>query len=644
MKFLKRMVMSFLLFIVVAYPFKQFAFLMPGVTELRPENVFPPVLGILFGIPGAIGCALGNVVGDLMDGTRIYTLCFGFIANFLYSYIAYKLWYTFPEKDGAIALPKIFTFDAVLKFLVIIFIDSLFIAIMIMLLCEDIGVAPAADTGLLLFYGNFDFAAVLGIPVLSVAGNLWDGFEIPKRGADNDRLKTANKISSIIIPFVVLEIGIGYFITSKFGSGVIHSGIARLLMYVVMILLFIYALRPRTAEVVDRKQKNVIFSLKARTTVVFQAIGLVIIVLTGILAYHLSHKNAALTRLELWNDVLFVVNVAFNVVFAVILAALYFIERLVTDPIEILSEMVERFSKNDHLNTEENNKIRETCRTIESKDEIQALAMGFDNMVGEVEDYVRNLRDITAEKEKTRAELELAKNIQAGALPKEFPPFEGHDEIELYASMTPAREVGGDFYDFYYIDDDHFALTIADVSGKGVPAALFMMVSKVLLKNMAMRMLSPGEILTAANHQLCENNAAEMFVTVWLGIYEISSGRLVCANAGHEFPAIKRADGSFELYHDKHSFVLAGMDGMKYKEYELVLGKGDIVFVYTDGVAEATDTENELFGTGRMLDALNAAAGTEPREIIEEVNKSIDRFVKDAPQFDDITMLAMKVK
>ena len=204
--------------------------------------------------------------------------------------------------------------------------------------------------------------------------------------------------------------------------------------------------------------------------------------------------------------------------------------------------------------------------------------------------------------------------------------------------------MGGDFYDFFLVDENHLAMVIADVSGKGVPAALFMVIAKTLLKNCTQTGLSPHEVLEKVNNQLCENNDAEMFVTVWLGLLEISSGRLTCANAGHEYPVLRRNGGDFELIKDKHGFVLAGMEGSRYREYEIVLEKGDQLYVYTDGVPEATDASEELYGAQRMLAALNQNAGSAPEETLKRVKQDIERFVGEAPQFDDITMLSIEIR
>ena len=229
-------------------------------------------------------------------------------------------------------------------------------------------------------------------------------------------------------------------------------------------------------------------------------------------------------------------------------------------------------------------------------------------------------------------------------LPSIFPAFPERPEFDIHASMDPAKEVGGDFYDFFMIDDDHLAMVIADVSGKGVPAALFMMSSKILINDHALMGGSPAEILERVNKQVCANNDAHMFVTVWLGILEISTGKLTTASAGHEYPIIN-VSGKYELLKDKHGLAVGAFGMSKYKNTEIQLKKGDSIFVYTDGVAEATNANNELFGTDRTVEALNAIPkDASQKEILAGVRTAVDAFVKDAPQFDDLTMVGLKYK
>ncbi len=240
-------------------------------------------------------------------------------------------------------------------------------------------------------------------------------------------------------------------------------------------------------------------------------------------------------------------------------------------------------------------------------------------------------------------DLTLASAIQEAALPRRFPPFPGRNEFDIHASMNPAKEVGGDFYDFFLIDDDHLAMVVADVSGKGIPAALFMMVSKTMIKNRALTGdISPSKVFESVNEQLCEGNQLEMFVTAWLGILTISTGHLVYTNAGHEYPALKRANGGFEIVKEKHSPPLATINDISFAEGEITLEKGDVIFMYTDGVTEATNSENELFGLDRMTEALNSDNTASCEAIDGNVANAIDCFVLEAPQFDDITMLCMR--
>lgn len=278
---------------------------------------------------------------------------------------------------------------------------------------------------------------------------------------------------------------------------------------------------------------------------------------------------------------------------------------------------------------------------IQTGDEVENLCESIKKMEQDIRTYIHNLTAVTAEKERIGAELDVAKQIQASMLPSIFPAFPERPELDIYATMTPAKEVGGDFYDFFLIDDDHLAMVMADVSGKGVPAALFMVIAKTLIKNVAQAGLPPKSVLEKVNKQLCVGNDAEMFVTVWIGILEISTGKLICANAGHEYPVLKRADGGYELLRDKHGFVLAGMEHSRYAEYELLLQPGDRIFLYTDGVPEATNTDNELYGNDRMLAALNRTEMGDCKQLLSIIKEDIDAFVGQAPQFDDITMLSL---
>lgn len=327
--------------------------------------------------------------------------------------------------------------------------------------------------------------------------------------------------------------------------------------------------------------------------------------------------------------------IGFLLLFIAISVAILFVVRKfalgITQPIYSLKRDAEEISSGnlDHV------------VEIYGNDEISDLAVSFNNMAVSLKDYIKNLTLVTAEKERIGAELNVATQIQADMLPRIFPPFPEKKEFDLYATMAPAKEVGGDFYDFYLLDDDHLCMVMADVSGKGVPAALFMVIAKTLIKNRAQLGGSPSEILAYANEQLCEGNDAELFVTVWIAILEISTGKGVAANAGHENPVIKRAGGDYEFVKYRHSPPVAILEEAEFEEHEFELHPGDRLFIYTDGVPEATSASDELFGEDRMLTALNENKEEPVERVLENMKKSIDEFVGEAPQFDDITMLTL---
>ena len=305
-------------------------------------------------------------------------------------------------------------------------------------------------------------------------------------------------------------------------------------------------------------------------------------------------------------------------------------------PVRTITEEARRFAVENTRNE------AGSLTALSSIRELDLLASSIDSMEGDTLRYMENLTRAAAYRERISTELSLAERIQEGMLPHTFPPFPDRKEFSLFASMTAAKTVGGDFYDFFLVDDDHLALVMADVSGKGIPGALFMMVAKSLLKNRLLGGDSPAEALSNVNEQLCASNEAEMFVTVWLAVLEISTGKGMAANAGHEHPALKKAGGRYELVQYRHSPVVGMMEGIRYKEHAFELQPGDSLFVYTDGVPEATTTDEVLFGTDRMLDALNMEAGAGPQETLENVMDGIRAFVGDAEQFDDITMLCLK--
>lgn len=314
----------------------------------------------------------------------------------------------------------------------------------------------------------------------------------------------------------------------------------------------------------------------------------------------------------------------------------YFSKREVMEPILQLTKATSNVV--DQLKNDEELKPLK----IRTNDEIEDLAHSFEDMEKNLRKYIKENDEITTERERIKTELNLAANIQSDMLIKYFPPFPNRKDFNIYASMNPAKEVGGDFYDFFLIDESHLALVIADVSGKGIPASLFMMRSMLMIESLTTQTRSPAQILGTLNSMISENNASKMFVTVWLAILDLQTGKLIAANAGHEYPIIKKPGEKFELYKDKHCFIVGGKKKMTYKEYEMDLEPGTVIFVYTDGVPEAKNAENKMYGLDATVDALNKEVDADVETLVKNVQDSVSDFVKDAEQFDDLTALCIE--
>ena len=326
--------------------------------------------------------------------------------------------------------------------------------------------------------------------------------------------------------------------------------------------------------------------------------------------------------------VLLLITFAAAIAAAVLIA--YLLSKQIVKPIQKLTEEVQAVEGNN----------LDFHWDMDTKDETQVLAASFESLTERMKTYISDLQNITAERERMETEMYIATDIQSSMLPNRFPAFPDRNEFDIYAYMHPAREVGGDFYDFFLIDEDHLGLVIADVSGKGVPAALLMMATKIMIKASLVNGRTPDRALAEANVAVLQNNRG-MFVTVWVGILELSTGNLIAANAGHEYPVLKRAGGAYELIKDTHSFIVGGMEDIKYKNYEWKLEPGDKLFLYTDGVPEAVDTDVQMFGTDRLLAVLNEDPDASPQDTIDNMCRALDEFVGEAEQFDDITMLSV---
>ena len=338
-------------------------------------------------------------------------------------------------------------------------------------------------------------------------------------------------------------------------------------------------------------------------------------------------RNTYVLHVILWT---LTAIVLFIIVYSVIL------RRGIIKPIKTLTKEAERFAKTNLPSGEPIN--------IRQKDEVGILARAVEKMETDIARYTENLTVITAEKERVNTELSVATRIQANMLPSIFPAFPNRKEFDIFATMNPAKEVGGDFYDFFMVDERHLAIVMADVSGKGVPAALIMVIGTTLIKDHTWPGKDLGSVFDEVNELLCESNSEGLFITAFEGVLDLVSGEFRFVNAGHEIPYICKKNGKFEPYKIRAGFVLAGMEGMRYKCGEMQLEAGDKIFQYTDGITEAANVRMELYGMDRLTAVLGENSDLPPGELLPAVKRDIDNFVGEAPQFDDITMLCLEYR
>ena len=559
-----------LIFFILGYPCREL-FKISDTTEVRIVAALPLLFGISFGFFGVLGCAIANLVADILSGYDAIIFIPGFFIQIIYGYVPAIIWNNLRKNDN-----NKFKLDKVYKsaqYMLIVTLDSListFLVVSVVKLRYDEQLFSMLSANI--FFNQFTTMVIIGIPYLICASLI----------CQYNRRKKQNRPSNFIFSFSLNEKFILFFLVSS----------------------------------------------------------IVISVAIGIASFPGIALRYGENNLHLWNYVYFYIGGLLNICIWVSLGFLYYMERTVTRPIESMSEIAKTFVQETDIYERINNILQKCQRYIYFTSEVGELARSYKEMASELNDYVKNLTEATAKQQKIHTELSIATSIQRAALSKPI-EVEGFDN---YAIMRPALEVGGDFYDNFFIDDEHLALLIADVSGKGVPAALFMMVSKIVLKHNLQHGLSPAETLNSANNELAERNVHDMFVTCICGILNIKTGKLVYANAGHEKPFIKHKDGEFKIADVKSGFVLAGMPGYKYQNFEVQLQPGDTIFTYTDGIPEATNEKDEAFGMMRLQKVLNQAKDDSVRLMCRKVRMAIKEFAGKAPQFDDITMLSFKMK
>ncbi len=565
--------LNLIMFILLTAPFKLWASA-SELTQMRPAAALTPVLGMIFGWPAALGCAVGNLVCDLTAGYELWYTVINSLLQLPYAMSAYFLWKKLNRERGG----KEFKLDSVAR---------------ILKFC--------------LLLGFNAFLTVIFTSVLNHAYN--------------------------VVDFISFD---NFFIfVNSFDSG---------LLFGAPLLILGHLLQMRIENMKNgKKDRAVRFTMNERMILNTLVTGFCICILVGAAVY-LTDKFDSGSGIGIWGRIYLFETLAMNIYFALSIGFMCFTEQKISRPIEELAQIAGSYYAGQATDAQRREMI-DVCE-VYAKDstEVGELARSYISMSRDLERYIENLRNVMAEKERINAELTLASDIQAHMLPCIFPPFPERSEFSLYATMNPAKEVGGDFYDFFLLGEDRLAVIVADVSGKGVPAALFMVITKTLIKNYAQTGAEPAEVFTTVNRILCDSNDAGLFVTAWMGVLEISSGTITYVNAGHNPPLLKKADGEFEYLKERTGFVLAGMENTKYRQNTFVVTRGDRLFLYTDGVTETTDTQQQLYGEDRLRGFLNIHSSYDTEEMLKKLRIELREFAGSSPQFDDITMLLLDFK
>lgn len=564
---------NFVFFILLTLPFKLWV-AASEITQMRPAAALTPVLGMVFGWPAAIGCALGNFVCDKLSRYELLYAVLDSLLQAVYAMAAYFLRGRI-DRNRSSAEFRLDSVAHVLQFSAVLAANAVLTVICSGILNTGFRIASlfSADN-LYLLINSFDAGLLFGAPILILGNFLHARLENMKAGKPKE---------------------------------VIH------------------------------------FSMNERMIINTIVTGLCICTLVGLSVY-LTDRYGSNSGIGILGGIYLFETLALNVYFALSIGFMRFTEEKISRPIEHLAQVAQEFYSEPATDDRRKQLVSFCGAYAQDSTEVGMLARSYIAMARDLDQYVQNLKKVTEEKERINADLSIASDIQAHMLPCIFPPFPDHREFELYAVMHPAREVGGDFYDFYMIDEDHLAVSVADVSGKGVPAALFMVIAKTLVKNYMQTGMQPADVFCRVNRMLCDGNDAGMFVTAWTGVLELSTGKLTYVNAGHNPPLLKKKDGAFAYLRGRTGFVLAGMENAKYTQSELTISPGDRLFLYTDGVTETANAQQQLYGEERLCSFLNDRGTCPLCEILPALQEELREFAGTAPQYDDITMLLLEFK
>lgn len=588
-----------------------------------------PIFGLMFGPAGALGYAAATFTGELIDGIAFPAPIIDFIITFFISILTYKLWYT-TFKKGKMDTPRFNSTYNIVKFLAItIIISILYFGFLVMSfsLFHNLNYSyhvTDVDFNIPYMLNIITFTIIIGLLMISSFNILKIPLQTPKK-----KIRKININPYYLV--TILLICVGYLLFREF---LINTQPIRHFLFAVTIItsLLLYF----NSLDVTIKPTNDNYSIIEEIIMIFLIIISVTILLN--FGYFETLILSFAPELDPSYQILLILSFTSVLILLVSLIHIRYIEKMITDPLYSLIDTADNY-----FNTEKSSEPTHSLgKYMDRNDSVGVLVKSVTRLYDNIKTNLTQLQITTSEKEIIETELDVASNIQSNMLPTNFDEFSQNEPFEISASMIPAREVGGDFYDYFKIDDDNIYFVIGDVSGKGIPATLFMVRTMYLIENHLKFDENLSEVVEKVNNLAYERNKEELFVTVWLGKLNLKTGKLSYVNAGHSQPLIKQDSGNFEYLNTRPNLVIGGMEGIKYQEHEIDLNAGDMIFLYTDGITEANDNYNEFYGESRLREIINKNKNEKLSDIIVEVNNDIDSFCNNSEQFDDTTMMIIK--
>lgn len=596
------------------------------------DMALAPTFGLMFGPAGALGFAFATLTGELLEGIAFPTPLIDFASTFFISVLAYKLWYNIFTRRK-IDTPRFNSTYNIVKFLTITIIVSI---VYFVFLVISFGLYPGlnftysvtdVDFNLPYMLNIITFSIIVGLLMISSFNILKIPLQTPKR-----RITKININPYYLL--TVLLISSGYFMLKEFSPEIrIVKNIFYIIIFVTCILIYF-----NTFDVTI-KPTNDNYSIIEEIILIF----LIIISLT--IAFNFNYFNMLIVSFAPGLDpsYQFLIIVSFISVFILLISLIHIrvVENRITSPLYDMMDFLDNYFKTKNR-SESLDKLDKLNKYVDNDNSIGVLTRSFIRTYNSIKTNFNKLKITTSEKEIFATEFDVASNIQSNMLPMNFEEFSQDHLFEIYAHMSPAKEVGGDFYDYFKVDEDNVYLVIGDVSGKGIPATLFMVKTMYLIRNHSKFNDDLSKMIEEVNNLAYERNKEELFVTVWIGKLNLKTGKLSYVNAGHSQPLIKHDSDNFEYMDTRPNLVIGGIEEISYTEHEIDLNEGDMIFLYTDGVTEANDSYKDFYGENRLKEIINKNKNEKLSEIIDEVNKDINKFCDNKEQYDDTTMLIMK--